>query len=37
MKDIIREYFKIMLEQDIDLEAAEDNLLDIIEEIKQEF
>ena len=37
MKDIIREYFSQMLEDNIDLESAKDNLLDIVIEIASEF
>lgn len=36
MKDMIREYFELMLEDDIDLEGAKENLLEIIEEIVEE-
>lgn len=37
MKDMIREYFRLMLEDNYDLESAKDNLLEIVEEIAQEF
>lgn len=36
MKDMIREYFELMLEDDISLEGAKENLLEIIEEIVEE-
>lgn len=37
MKDMIREYFSQMLEDNIDIEAAKDNLIELMEEIAQEF
>lgn len=37
MKDMIREYFSQMLENNIDIEAAKDNLIELVEEIAQEF
>ena len=36
MKDMIRDYFMQMLEDDIDLESALDNLMDLVVEIKGE-
>lgn len=37
MKDMIREYFNVMIEDGFDLESAKNNLYEIIEEIAQEF
>ena len=37
MDDMIREYFNIMLEDGIDIEGAKENLIDLVEEISQEF
>ena len=37
MKDMIREYFEIMLNDGLELEGAKDNLLELVEEIAQEF
>lgn len=37
MDDMIREYFNIMLEDGIDIEGAKDNLIELVEEIAQEF
>ena len=37
MKDIIREYFKDMLEDGFDIESAKENLIEIVEEISCEF
>ena len=36
MKDMLREYFNQMLDDDIDVEAAKENLLEIIDEIIEE-
>lgn len=36
MKDTIREYFKIMVDDGFDIEAAKDNLIEIIEYIGKE-
>lgn len=37
MKDMIREYFNQMLADDIDINGALDNLLDLVVEIAGEF
>ena len=37
MKDIIRQYFETMLEDGFDIENAKENLIEIVEEISQEF
>ena len=37
MKDIIRQYFETMLEDGFDIESAKENLIEIVEEISQEF
>lgn len=37
MKDMIREYFEQMLEDEIDIESAKDNLMDLVVEIADEF
>ena len=37
MKDIIREYFNCMLNDNLELEGIKENLLEIIEEIYQEY
>jgi len=37
MKDMIREYFNNMLEDGYDIESAKDNLIELVEEIVQEF
>ncbi len=37
MDDMIRQYFDIMLEEDFDLEGAKENLLELVEEIAQEY
>ena len=37
MKDIIRDYFEQMLEDDFDIESAKDNLMDLVVEIADEF
>lgn len=37
MKDMIREYFEQMLENEIDIESAKDNLMDLVVEIASEF
>lgn len=37
MKDMIREYFTQMLEDDFDIESAKDNLMDLVVEIANEF
>lgn len=36
MKDMIRKYFEQMLENDIDIESAKDNLMDLVVEIADE-
>lgn len=36
MKESIKEYFKLMLEDDFDIESAKENLLEIIDEIVEE-
>jgi len=36
MEDIIRNYFDTMMQDDFDLDAAYDNLIEIIDEIKAE-
>ena len=37
MKEMIRNYFKNMIEDGFDIESAKENLEEIIEEIVQEF
>ena len=37
MKDMIREYFNQMLEDNFDIDSALDNLLDLVVEIAGEF
>lgn len=37
MRELIREYFKDMLDQGFDLEAATDNLMELVTEISGEF
>ena len=37
LKDVIREYFKNMLEDDFNIESAKDNLIQVVEEIANEF
>lgn len=37
MKDIIKNYFETMLEEDFDLESARENLIELIEEISEEY
>ena len=37
MRDIIREYFNQMLKEEISIEGAKENLLELIDEVAEEY